>query len=87
MSGARLVVLAAVSAVAYLLYLKLKVRFKSIVSLLPPPERDLHSIFLPILILNRCRKMRLRLLRRKHQIIRLRLLLRLRLRRKRKILW
>ena len=47
MSGARLVVLAAVSAVAYLLYLKLKVRFKSIVSLLPPPERDLHSIFYP----------------------------------------
>ena len=75
MFGARLVVLAAASAVAYLL-------FKSIVSLLPPPERDLHSIFLPILILNRCRKMRLRLLRRKHQIIRLRL----RLRRKRKIL-
>ena len=70
MSGSRLVVLAAVSAVAYLLYLKLKVRFKSLVSLLPPPERDLHSIFFPILILNRCRKMRL--------------LLRLRLRRKRK---
>ena len=54
-----LVVLAAVSAVAYLLYLKLKVRFKSLVSLLPPPERDLHSIFSPILFLNRCRKMRL----------------------------
>ena len=59
MSGARLVVLAAVSAVAYLLYLKLEVRFKSLVSLLPPPERDLHSIFSPILFLNRCRKMRL----------------------------
>ena len=47
MSGARLVVLAAVSAVAYLLYLKLKVRFKSIVSLLPHRRETYTPYFYP----------------------------------------
>ena len=43
MSGARLVVLAAVSAVAYLLYLKLKVRFKSIVKVYSPHRRETYT--------------------------------------------